>query len=195
MLYPVGRARLEPLGFIVFASVMSTASLFLIIEGAKQIIEGIVYISRGQEIPENVLSLSTDPKILAAFHWVGVATLAFTIIIKFFLWILCRRATYSSSCQAYATDHILDVITNVVALVAVFVTEWVWWFDPAGAIVLSIYIVYRWSKESIRKSNYRQFLTTIVAHILNLVGRVADREFINMITFIALNHDEAINYV
>jgi divalent metal cation (Fe/Co/Zn/Cd) transporter len=30
---------------------------------------------------------------------------------------------------------------------------------------------------------------------MNLVGRVADREFINLVTFIALNHNEAINYV
>jgi divalent metal cation (Fe/Co/Zn/Cd) transporter len=152
MHYPVGRARLEPLGFIVFASVMSTASLFLIIEGAKQIIEGIIYKSRGQDIPENILSLSTNPAVLTAFYWVGVAVLAFTIVLKFILWLLCRRATYSTSCQAYATDHFLDVITNLVALVAVFVTQWVWWFDPMGAILLSIYIVYRWSKESIRKS-------------------------------------------
>jgi cation diffusion facilitator family transporter len=182
MRYPVGRARLEPLGFIIFASIMSTASLFIVVEGIQQIAEGIVYQVRGEPIPVSVLSVTDDPSTLKAFYWVGVAVLAFTIIIKFILWLICRRATYSSASQAYATDHMNDVLTNFVALVAVFTTQWVWWFDPAGAIVLSIYIVFRWSKESI-------------PHILNLVGRTADREFINRVTFIAMNHNVAIEKV
>ncbi|KAL0486895.1 metal tolerance protein [Acrasis kona] len=183
MQYPVGRARLEPLGFIIFASVMSTASLFLIVEAVQQIAEGAAYMIKGIPQPENVLAISDDPYILNVFYWVGVGALGFTIIVKFLLWLLCRRGvSFSSACDAYATDHMNDVLTNIVALVAVLVTQWIWWFDPAGAIFLSAYIVYRWSKETI-------------PHVLNLVGRVADREFVNKVTFMAMNHNENIQKV
>ncbi|KNC47829.1 cation diffusion facilitator family protein [Thecamonas trahens ATCC 50062] len=73
--YPVGRRRLEPLGIIVFASVMGTAALQLILTGALRLLDGGADIS---------LSAST------------ITVLGFTIVAKLGLLrspSLCSKAT------------------------------------------------------------------------------------------------------
>ena len=67
-------------------------------------------------------------------------------------------------------------------ILALFLSQWLWWLDPFGATVLSLYIIYGWIAESLE-------------HITKLVGLTADSEFIKKLTFIAVNHSENINQV
>jgi hypothetical protein len=54
---------------------------------------------------------------------------------------------FEFSCTCAIQDHYFDVITNVVGLVAaVLGDKFVWWIDPAGALLLAVYTTVNWSK-------------------------------------------------
>lgn len=104
--FPVGKSRIEPIGIVIFASVMATASFQVIGEAAREIVNYMTTpIKWGQE---------TDLQ-----KYMGIAVLAFTIIVKGFLYLLCRFQYWSPSIQALADDHRNDVVSNSIVLVAV----------------------------------------------------------------------------
>ena len=54
---------------------------------------------------------------------------------------------FKFSCTCAIQDHYFDVITNVVGLVAaVLGDKFLWWIDPAGAVLLAVYTIVNWSK-------------------------------------------------
>lgn len=61
----------------------------------------------------------------------------------------CSRLTrYSGAAEALAEDHINDVWSNAGAIVTAAVASrmrQLWWTDPAGGILISALIIYRWS--------------------------------------------------
>lgn len=77
------------------------------------------------------------------FAILGVAT-----FLKLALYFFCvRLAARSDSMAALAEDHLNDVFSNAGAIVTAAVAsvwEKGWWVDPVGAIIISLYIVYRW---------------------------------------------------
>lgn len=164
--FPVGRSRLEPLAIVVFASVLLVSSLFVIVDSATAI----------------ATALAASPPALR-LNSVAYAALGAVIVVKLVLFLLCRRMRHvSASCAALATDHINDVCTNSVGLVAVvLIGEYaaLWWLDPATAIVLSLYICYVW-------------LAMGRIHAIQLTGRAADRTQLTLLTYLALNHDARI---
>ncbi|KAG2370593.1 hypothetical protein C9374_000370 [Naegleria lovaniensis] len=113
------------------------------------------------------------------FYIYGLIVLIIAIFAKSILYFLCIRAKESPSCQAYAFDHRNDILSNTFLVFSLFISQWVWWFDPFGATILSIYIIYGWIGESLE-------------HVTKLVGLTAESEFIKKITFIAVNHSEKI---
>ncbi|KAF0978750.1 hypothetical protein FDP41_002570 [Naegleria fowleri] len=196
-LYPVGKERLEPLSFIIFATCMATASLQIIKEGFVSIITGLVtgdpYLPTNSE---NIVEWLSKPELLNGsmdwmlgvkipalfkmiFYIYGLLVLIIAIVAKTILYFLCIRAKESPSCQAYAFDHRNDIMSNTFLVFSLFISQWVWWFDPFGATLLSIYIIYGWVEESLE-------------HVTKLVGLTAESEFIKKITFIAVNHSEKI---
>ena len=69
--------------------------------------------------------------------WVVYIMLAVTLV-KLLLVVYCRSFT-NEIIKAYAQDHLFDVITNVIGLVAALVANHVKdWIDPVGAIIVSI---------------------------------------------------------
>lgn len=54
----------------------------------------------------------------------------------------------SDVAKTLALDHLNDVLSNLVALVAALLASWhheaLWWTDAAGAIAVSLYIIYSW---------------------------------------------------
>jgi divalent metal cation (Fe/Co/Zn/Cd) transporter len=144
--YPIGRSQLESLGFIMFASAMATSSLFVISQGVLQIVTGVIS-GHSDSLISN-LRITEDPKLLYAFHWYGVAVLGATILIKLVLYLYCRKYSHSPAVQAYTIDHINDVIASIASLIAVLVSQWVWWFDPAGAVIVSCFFILNWMREA-----------------------------------------------
>ncbi|KAG4991104.1 hypothetical protein AAZX31_09G092700 [Glycine max] len=126
--YPIGKKRMQPVGIIVFASVMATLGLQILIESGRQLIS--------KSKPE------MDPHEL---KWV-IGIMASVTVVKFILMVYCRRFK-NEIIRAYAQDHFFDVITNSVGLVAAMLAvKYSWWIDPMGAIIIAVYTINTWAK-------------------------------------------------
>ena len=103
--YPEGRARVEPIGVIVFATVMCFSSLNILIESMRRLVDGF-----GSSGPREI-----DVALA------GFVVLITTILVKVALFFYCRAALFSVASEgsgnnegaaavaAYAQDHMNDV--------------------------------------------------------------------------------------
>ncbi|GLJ08315.1 hypothetical protein SUGI_0086360 [Cryptomeria japonica] len=164
-LYPIGKKRMQPLGILVFASVMATLGLQIVLESVRQ----LVSMKRG-------LLLEGD-----RWHWV-VGIMVSVTIVKLLLVIYCRTFT-NEIVKAYAQDHFFDVITNSIGLLAaVLASRFYWWIDPAGAIVLALYTIRTWS-------------STVLENVNSLVGKTASPDYLQKLTYLCWNHHKAIRHI
>lgn len=181
--YPMGKSRLEPLGFIIFASVMATAALQIVRQGIQDIVQGFIGgqpIIRWNGDPTNSQFLSFgSASAQRIFYYTGMGVLAFTAALKGCMWQICIRCKHSPAVQAYAFDHRNDLLTNSFLFAALLVSRWVWWLDPLVAVCLSCYIIYSWIMQSME-------------HIQKLIGQVAESEFLKKVTYVAMNHHKDI---
>ena len=156
--YPVGRRRLEPLGIIVFSSVMGTAALQLILTGILRLLAGETEIELG---------LAT------------ILVLIGTIVIKLGLYLAClwvSRSVESQIVETLGTDHITDVCTNAVGTVAAVVAAlWMGWVDSACGVGLAVWIIYVWG-------------STAKEQMMKLTGKSAPVAFLRKITYMAAQH-------
>lgn len=126
--YPIGKKRMQPVGIIVFASVMATLGLQILLESVRQLITK----SRPERNPEKE-------------KWM-IGIMVSVTVVKFFLTIYCRRFK-NEIVRTYAKDHFFDVITNSVGLAAaVLAIRFYWWLDPSGAIIIALYTINTWAK-------------------------------------------------
>uniref|UniRef100_A0ACD5U2G8 Uncharacterized protein n=1 Tax=Avena sativa TaxID=4498 RepID=A0ACD5U2G8_AVESA len=163
--YPIGKRRMQPLGILVFASVMATLGLQIILESTRSLISdgGEFRLTKEQEM------------------WVVDIMLAVTLV-KLLLVIYCRSFT-NEIVKAYAQDHFFDVITNIIGLVAALLANYFeGWIDPVGAIVLAIYTIRTWSM-------------TVLENVHSLVGQSASPEFLQKLTYLCWNHHEAVRHL
>lgn len=166
LLFPVGRARLEPLSIIIFSSVMSTVALLLIREASSALSTGFA---------------TTPPRVLIdAWTW---SSLGAAIGLKLLLLALSRILQVTSpSIKALEVDHVNDIVTNTFTLIFIAVIDaqpQLWWLDPAVAIALSLYILYNWALEGLE-------------HVNNLSGRAATPDQLSDLIRIALAHDRRV---
>ncbi|XP_010260638.1 PREDICTED: metal tolerance protein 10-like isoform X2 [Nelumbo nucifera] len=126
--YPIGKQRMQPLGIIVFASVMAALGLQVLLESSRELI--------AQSRPE----LNREKEI-----WL-IAIMTSVTAVKFVLMIYCRQFK-NEIVRAYAQDHFFDVVTNSIGLVtAELAYRFLWWIDPTGAILIAVYTISNWSK-------------------------------------------------
>eukprot|EP00708_Paratrimastix_pyriformis_P002629 GAFH01001380.1.p1 GENE.GAFH01001380.1~~GAFH01001380.1.p1 ORF type:complete len:317 (+),score=128.12 GAFH01001380.1:313-1263(+) len=160
--YPVGKNRVEPLGVVVFAAIMGTASLQIVRESASKL-----------------ASADHSPP---TFGIGPIVVLGVTIVSKLTLHILCRILGRSSSAaMALAQDHLNDVLTNSVGAIAYIVATVpsVWWLDSAGAIALSTYIMFNWGR-------------TAIGLVKSLMGHTAEWPFLQQLTYLVATHSKFI---
>ncbi|KAM0829647.1 hypothetical protein ACQ4PT_066754 [Festuca glaucescens] len=163
--YPIGKRRMQPLGILVFASVMATLGLQIILESTRSLI------SDGGEFR------LTKEQVM----WVVDIMLAVTLV-KLLLVIYCRSFT-NEIVKAYAQDHFFDVITNIIGLVAALLANYFeGWIDPVGAIILAIYTIRTWS-------------ITVLENVHSLVGQSASPEFLQKLTYLCWNHHKAVRHI
>lgn len=155
--YPIGRSRLEAISVLATASIMSLASIEVVQYSASDL-----YFGLNGKIPVLEVSLIT-------YVILGVG-----IGLKMILYIYCSRVsrlTKSDSLEALAEDHFNDVLSNLAAVITASIAsarpQW-WWVDPAGAILISIVIMYRW-------------WSIISEQIKKIVGFTAPKEFIDRV--------------
>ncbi|KAJ4980988.1 hypothetical protein NE237_031825 [Protea cynaroides] len=126
--YPIGKNRMQPVGIVVFASIMATLGFQILLEAVRQLIE--------QSGP----SLDREKE-----KWM-IGIMVSVTIIKFVLMMFCRRFK-NDIVKAYAQDHFFDVITNSTGLAsAVLAVRYYWWMDPSGAILIALYTIGTWAK-------------------------------------------------
>ncbi|KAH1260837.1 hypothetical protein AAZV13_02G085600 [Glycine max] len=163
--YPIGKKRMQPLGILVFASVMATLGLQIILESTRTLISS-----------ENAFNLTREQE-----RWVVSIMLSVTLV-KFLLMIYCRSFT-NEIIKAYAQDHFFDVITNVIGLIAALLANYVDdWMDPVGAIILALYTIRTWSM-------------TVLENVNSLVGRSAAPEYLQKLTYLCWNHHKAVRHI
>ncbi|ETO28226.1 cation efflux protein/ zinc transporter [Reticulomyxa filosa] len=112
------------------------------------------------------------------FHSLMVGTLTFCVILKLGLWLYCRRFQHSPIACALAEDHINDVCSNGVAIIAVSVASNIHsmaWLDAVGGIAISLYIIVRWFQ-----------IGTI--EVEKLIGKCADDSNVEEIRVLCENH-------
>nr|XP_023887354.1 metal tolerance protein 10-like [Quercus suber]POE67494.1 metal tolerance protein 10 [Quercus suber] len=126
--YPIGKKRMQPVGIIVFASVMATLGLQILLESGRQFV--------------NKTEPEKDPQ---KEKWM-IGIMCFVTVVKFALMVYCRRFK-NEIVRAYAQDHFFDVITNSIGLAAaVLAIRYKWWIDPTGAILIALYTMNTWTK-------------------------------------------------
>ncbi|KAA8539410.1 hypothetical protein F0562_026102 [Nyssa sinensis] len=163
--YPIGKKRMQPLGILVFASVMATLGLQIILESVRTLISD-----------DNVFNLTKEQE-----RWVVGIMLSVTMV-KLVLAVYCRSFA-NEIVKAYAQDHFFDVITNVIGLVAVLLANYISdWIDPLGAIILALYTIRTWS-------------FTVLENVNSLVGRSAAPEYLQKLTYLCWNHHKAIRHI
>ncbi|KAI8940777.1 hypothetical protein NX059_002043 [Plenodomus lindquistii] len=125
--FPIGRRRLEPLGILVFSIIMVISFLQILQESVKKLLPG------GKH------EVATLPPA-AIFAMVA------TIVVKGVIWIGCARVK-TTQVQALAQDCKTDVYFNTLSLLFPLIGHQanVWWLDPLGASVLSLFIIYDWA--------------------------------------------------
>ncbi|CAI9087988.1 OLC1v1022207C1 [Oldenlandia corymbosa var. corymbosa] len=120
--YPIGKKRMQPVGIIVFASVMATLGLQILLESVRELIS------------------TSHPELDHQKEKWMIGIMVSVTVVKFLLMVYCRRFK-NEIVRAYAQDHFFDVITNSVGLItAVLAVRFYWWIDPTGAILVSFSI-------------------------------------------------------
>ncbi|KAG6758404.1 hypothetical protein POTOM_038750 [Populus tomentosa] len=163
--YPIGKKRMQPLGILVFASVMATLGLQIILESVRTL-----------HSDENDFNLSKEQE-----RWVVGIMLSVTLV-KLVLMVYCRSFT-NEIVKAYAQDHFFDVITNIIGLIAALMANYMEeWMDPVGAIILALYTIRTWSM-------------TVLENVNSLVGKSATPDYLQKLTYLCWNHHRAIRHI
>ncbi|KAK9381065.1 cation efflux family-domain-containing protein [Kockiozyma suomiensis] len=158
--YPVGRSRLEPIGVLIFSIIIIVSFLQVAVEAVQRLYSG-----------------SREPVKLGLPSF---SIMSMAVVLKLFAWLWCRSIN-SSAVQALAQDAMSDIVFN---LLSIFfpVTGYLlgfWWFDPLGALLLSIYIIYQW-------------VETTFEHIRNLTGVTGDAVDKKVITYLCMRFADSI---
>lgn len=164
--YPVGRSRLEPLGVLVF-SVIIIISFFQV----------------GQEAFKRLFMSNIEERQAVKIGLDAVSIMLITIFAKIGCWLWCSSSK-SSSVQALAQDAMTDIVFNSVSLLMPTVGYMfdIWWLDPLGALLLSVYIIASWSH-------------TAYEHIDNLTGAAADPVDYKVILYLSYRFAESIKQI
>ncbi|GME48236.1 Cation efflux protein [Neofusicoccum parvum] len=127
--FPVGRRRLEPLGILVFSIIMILSFAQILQESVQKLLPGT---GEAQELP-----------------MIAIGAMAATIGLKGLIWFGCIPIK-TTQVQALAQDCKTDVYFNTLSLLfpVIGYKANLWWFDPVGAALLSLFIIYDWAETS-----------------------------------------------
>ncbi|KAH7314933.1 hypothetical protein KP509_21G027800 [Ceratopteris richardii] len=163
--YPIGKQRMQPVGILVFSTIMASLGLQVAIISIEKLIT-----------QEKQVDLEGHKGYLT------IIIMGASIVIMFALAVYCQSFK-SKLVKAYADDHFFDGLTNVVGLAsAILAAKFRWWIDPVGALLLSVYTIVCWSGK-IRKN------------IRVLVGKTAPPEILQKITYLSWNFDQRIKQI
>lgn len=156
--FPSGKARIETAGNIFFCFLMITVSVVIIVESVRTVAE-----HSGNDTNDFFL-----PSVIAV-------CIAFATKFSLFLYCWAIRNKYSQV-RILWEDHRNDLFINGFGvLTSVGGAKLKWWIDPMGALILSVLIIFLWSRTS-----YSEFQL--------LIGVTADTPTLQLITYICKSH-------
>jgi divalent metal cation (Fe/Co/Zn/Cd) transporter len=152
--FPSGKARIETAGNLSFCALMITVSVVIIVESIRTVAE-----HSGPETNDFFL-----PSVIAV-------SIAFATKFSLFLYCWALRNKYSQV-RILWEDHRNDLFINGFGvLTSVGGSKLKWWLDPMGAMILSVLIIFLWSRTA-----YSEFQL--------LIGVTADTAMLQHITYI-----------
>ncbi|EMD58559.1 hypothetical protein COCSADRAFT_129049 [Bipolaris sorokiniana ND90Pr] len=156
--FPSGKARIETAGNLCFCALMITVSVVIIVESIRTVAE-----HSGPETNDFYL-----PSVIAV-------AIAFATKFSLFLYCWALRNKYSQV-RILWEDHRNDLFINGFGvLTSVGGSKLKWWIDPMGAMILSVLIIFLWSRTA-----YSEFQL--------LIGVTADTSMLQHITYISMTH-------
>lgn len=161
--YPVGRRRLEPIGVLVFSIIMITSFFQVLIQAFSQLTG-----------PDHTVVKLSIP---------AIAIMASTVVVKGGCWLWCRLIR-NSSVQALAQDAETDIVFNISSIFFPLVGYYanIWWLDPLGAVLLSLFVILNWSRTS-------------ATHIRNLTGAAATADERNILLYLTMRFAKTIKQI
>ena len=152
--FPVGRRRLEPIGILVFSIIMVISFLQILQESVEKL-------------------LPSGDHETAQLPPAAIFSMVATIVVKGTIWIGCARVK-TTQVQALAQDCKTDVYFNTLSLAFPLIGNQldVWWLDPLGAALLSLYIIYDWA-------------STCLENVTRLAGEASDDRTARKMLFMA----------
>lgn len=152
--FPSGKARIETAGNLSFCALMITVSVVIIVESIRTVAE-----HSGGDTNDFFL-----PSVIAV-------AIAFATKFSLFLYCWAIRNKYSQV-RILWEDHRNDLFINGFGiLTSVGGAKLKWWIDPMGAMILSVLIIFLWSRTA-----YSEFQL--------LIGVTADTNMLQHITYI-----------
>ncbi|KAJ1987372.1 hypothetical protein GGI25_005787 [Coemansia spiralis] len=128
-LYPTGRFKLETIGVIIFAVLMGTFSVALLIESVSALLN--------TEHTANRLSIYDAVCVIAA------------LLAKIALYLYCYTLREYHTAHVLMTDHKNDVIVNAFGLTMAIVGKHMMaWMDPLGSLIIALMILRSWVEEA-----------------------------------------------
>ena len=113
----------------------------------------------------------------------AIAIMAATVVIKFLCWLWCRLIK-NSSVQALAQDAMTDVVFNTFSIIFPLVGFYakLWWLDPLGGILLSLFVILQWAQTS-------------TTHIRNLTGAAASADERKILLYLTMRFAKTIQKI
>lgn len=159
--YPAGKSRVSTVGILVFSVLMSVCALYII----------------GQ-----CLMALVNHEIAPQTTKTAVCIMVFTIVLKFFMWIVFRWLNHPIT-NTLADDHRNDVLTNSFGLFMYWGgARLQWWMDSTGGMMISFYILNSWAHNAADMARA-------------LMGENAAPEVIRNITYVSAHHHPLIKTV
>lgn len=170
-LFPVGKKRIQTIGVLIFACIMSAFAL--------------------QILSQAIIDISSGPGNSEFGVW-PIVTMAAAVFTKATLLTITKLSIKKlkksgdpndtmeiDGMEACAQDHINDMLSNGFGLIFGIVSKYAWYLDPAASMCLSLFIIYNWGK-------------TAFEQIKSLLGCGASPDFVQLVTYICVNFDSRI---
>jgi cation diffusion facilitator family transporter len=153
-IFPIGRRRLEPIGILVFSIIMVISFMQILKESVEKLLPG-------------------GKHDVAELPPAAIFAMVATIVVKGTIWFGCARVK-TTQVQALAQDCKTDVYFNTLSLLFPLVGHkfHVWWLDPLGASLLSLFIIYDWAG-------------TCLENVMRLTGEAANDGMERKVMFMA----------
>ncbi|KAJ7150397.1 CDF-like metal transporter [Mycena filopes] len=151
--WPVGGARLETIGNIVYGFLMGSVNLVVIVESAQSLI-----------------TKKNDD--LKQFHLPSILAVAAALAVKLLLFLYCfSLRKKSSQVLVLWEDHRNDLWINTFGiLMSTGGSKLRWWLDPMGAIIIALGVVISWGR-------------TIYTQFELLAGKSAPHDFLQLLIY------------